>query len=135
MLKRIQEILSESKMTQGEFAAYIGINKASLSHVLSGRNKASLDFVLKLLKAFPQVDSQYLLFGGQKPEKSTPNAHQTVEQEGAAPTVNPESTNEIPSVMNTSGMKSGMPSADSDKEVEKIIILFRDGSFKMYKSQ
>jgi DNA-binding XRE family transcriptional regulator len=54
MIDRIKSVIQQSEMTNGEFASHIGINKASLSHVLSGRNKPSLDFVMKVLESFPK---------------------------------------------------------------------------------
>jgi hypothetical protein len=34
-----------------------------VSHILSGRNKPSLDFILKVLTSYPEIDADWLLFG------------------------------------------------------------------------
>ena len=45
------------------FAEKIGVQRSSISHILSGRNKPSLDFVLKVLSSFPEVELYWLLNG------------------------------------------------------------------------
>jgi len=50
-------------MTSSQFADEIGIQRSSMSHVLTGRNKPSLEFVQRILKRFPEVDTNWLLFG------------------------------------------------------------------------
>ena len=50
-------------MTDGQFAEKIGISPASLSHILNGRNKASLEVVTKIHKACSYVNLEWLLYG------------------------------------------------------------------------
>ena len=61
------------------FADKIGVQRSGVSHILSGRNKPSLDFIIKILTAFPQVDADWLLFGRgemiHKDETAEPVAH------------------------------------------------------------
>jgi transcriptional regulator with XRE-family HTH domain len=45
------------------FADKIGVQRSSLSHLLSGRNKPSLDFILKILDVFPDVDLYWMING------------------------------------------------------------------------
>jgi len=61
--KRILEVLNESKLNKQDFAARLGISNSTLSHVQSGRNKASLDIVVRLLESFPDISPDWLLFG------------------------------------------------------------------------
>ena len=63
MVKRIELIMQSQGLTASQFADRIGIQRSGLSHILSGRNKPSLDFVLKVLKAFPELDPVWLLQG------------------------------------------------------------------------
>ena len=46
-----------------EFADTIGVNRATISHILSGRNKPSIDFFEKLLQAYPNLNSNWLITG------------------------------------------------------------------------
>ncbi|KRO66226.1 MAG: hypothetical protein ABR81_03220 [Cryomorphaceae bacterium BACL11 MAG-121128-bin16] len=46
-----------------EFADTIGVNRATISHILSGRNKPSIDFFEKLLQAYPNLNANWLITG------------------------------------------------------------------------
>ena len=60
---RIKSILEESQMTAADFAAAIGISRSNLTHLLSGRNQPSFSLLEKLLKAFPQIRTEWLVTG------------------------------------------------------------------------
>ncbi len=63
MKDRIKKIIDNNNLSSAQFADKIGVTRSSLSHVLSGRNKPSLDYVLKIIKVFPHIDSKWLLTG------------------------------------------------------------------------
>ena len=63
MLNRIKEVLLREGFASGSFADEIGVQRSSLSHILNGRNKPSLDFILKTLQRFPNINSKWLLMG------------------------------------------------------------------------
>lgn len=50
-------------MSATQFSETIDIQRSSLSHVLSGRNKPSLDFMLKIKTSFPDINLDWLLLG------------------------------------------------------------------------
>ncbi len=61
--KRIQHIIDEHGLTASAFADRIGIQRSGLSHIFSGRNKPSLDLVMKIIEEFPGVRVEWLLWG------------------------------------------------------------------------
>lgn len=63
MKDRIARIMQREEMTAGQFAEKIGISPSSLSHILSGRNNASLEVVTKIHKACNYVNLLWLLYG------------------------------------------------------------------------
>lgn len=63
MRDRIIEIMEHEKMTQAQFATLINIQRAAMSHIISGRNNPSLDVVQKILMAFPSINPDWLLHG------------------------------------------------------------------------
>ena len=63
MIERILKILKTRKLTASQFAGSIGVQPSSVSHVISGRNKPSLEFIQKILKVFPDLSADWLLFG------------------------------------------------------------------------
>ena len=113
--KRLQKVIDFYEETASSFAEKIGVQRSSISHILSGRNKPSLDFVMKVLHTFPEVELYWLMNG---------KGHFPLE----AKTNNPKQ--EIISQQNPS--KPQLVSKSS--EIEKIIIFYKDGSFKSYEN-
>lgn len=60
---RIRRLMQEYNLSPSAFADEIGIQRPAISHILSGRNRPSLDVVMKILKAFDQINPQWLLTG------------------------------------------------------------------------
>ncbi|RIA09807.1 helix-turn-helix protein [Flavobacteriaceae bacterium MAR_2010_72] len=113
--KRLQKVMDFYGESASSFAEKIGVQRSSISHILSGRNKPSLDFVLKILSSFPEVELYWLLNG-----------------KGVFPS---EADNE-PMKVNTSNSESTSINQEitekSDKDIERIVIFFKDGSFKNF---
>jgi len=109
-LKRLSKIQKFYGFSAAALADKIGVQRSGISHLLAGRNKPSLDFVLKLTDAFPEVTIDWLLKGvGSFPEKT----HQ-------------EASN-----MHTS--PAPLQQESTKKDVEEIIFFYTDGSFKSFK--
>ena len=62
-IKRLQKVIDYYGESASSFAEKIGVQRSSISHILSGRNKPSLEFVLKILSSFPEVELYWLLNG------------------------------------------------------------------------
>tara|TARA_B100001778_G_C18072137_1_gene399039 strand:- start:111 stop:398 length:288 start_codon:yes stop_codon:yes gene_type:complete len=60
---RLKEWMNYKGVKSSEFALKIGVNKATISHILSGRNKPSIDFIYKLLLNYPELDANWLVVG------------------------------------------------------------------------
>ena len=60
---RIIDVFNYSRLSRQEFANKIGISNAVLSHISSGRNKASTDLIINILTNFDDISSDWLLFG------------------------------------------------------------------------
>ncbi|NMC37828.1 MAG: helix-turn-helix transcriptional regulator [Bacteroidales bacterium] len=60
---RILGFLKKENKTSAQFAEEIGVQPSGISHILSGRNNPSLDFVIKMLEKYPYLSSEWLLFG------------------------------------------------------------------------
>jgi len=63
MQERLQEILTNERLTPARFAELVGVQRSSVSHILSGRNKPSLDFLQKTLDNFEHVNPDWLISG------------------------------------------------------------------------
>ncbi|MBW7846771.1 MAG: helix-turn-helix transcriptional regulator [Bacteroidales bacterium] len=63
MRERIQQIMKMKSVNAAEFADMMQIKRPGLSHILTGRNNPSLDFVIKLKDTFPEINLEWLLYG------------------------------------------------------------------------
>jgi len=119
---RLKIIMEFYQLTASSFADRISVQRSSISHLLSGRNKPSLDFVLKVIKEFDDVELYWLLNGkGKFPVK-------------ASPTVVSADSNQMAQPKEEVVQKYLEPSYSSDnaKTIERIVIFYADGSFKEY---
>lgn len=67
--KRIATLIEILGLTSGEFADKINVQRSSISHITSARNKPSLDFLERTLSVFPEINSEWLILGKGKPLK------------------------------------------------------------------
>ena len=110
--ERLHKVIEFYSLSASAFADKIGVQRSSISHILSGRNKPSLDFVLKIISQFPEVELYWLLNG-----------------KGAFPSTPQAENNSISLVKSTKTINS--PN-DSSKEIDRIVIFYSDGTFKNY---
>ena len=109
-VERLEILLSYYGLTASSFADRIGVQRSSISHLLSGRNKPSLEFVMRVVKTFPEVNLYWLLNG-----------------KGSFPQQQNQSTPSAPA------LNKGKAKSVSDTQVEKIVVFYKDGTFKTYK--
>jgi len=114
-VNRMDRIFKFYDLSASAFADRIGVQRSSISHLMAGRNKPSLEFVMKVIEAFPEVDLHWLINGkGSFPAKI----------KSPAPT-------SIHEVQNTAvGLRK--ESDANPRAIDKIIIFYSDGSFKAY---
>ena len=67
MNERIQKVLNNSGLSASEFSKRLDIQRSRLSHILSGRNNASLDIIKKINNNFPEYKLDWLINGVEKP--------------------------------------------------------------------
>ena len=63
MISRIQKIFQLKKLSASAFADKVGVPRSTISHILSGRNNPSLEFVQKVLDTFPEIRTEWLVRG------------------------------------------------------------------------
>ena len=136
-IKRLEIILEYHSLTASSFADKIGVQRSSLSHLLSGRNKPSLDLILKITSVFPEVDLYWILNGkGSFPkseEKFTANAGEKFSgQEEDKTDLFSNSAGQKPVIKEDKISDSLFRNANPEN-IEKIVILYKDGTFSEFK--
>lgn len=85
MKDRIVKIMERERMGQAQFASAIGIQRAAMSHIISGRNNPSLDVMLKILHRYPQLNPDWLLFGKGEMLRSSDSSVEQAEDQAKTP--------------------------------------------------
>jgi len=128
--ERLNRILEFYDLTAASFADKIDVGRSSISHILSGRNKPSLDFVMKVVQNFPEVELYWLLNGKGTfpPSKSflgdidQPKVNDVVENQPRMQPVNTTNFNE----------DAGNP--NPLKKIKRIVFFYEDGSFEAFQN-
>jgi bacteriophage CI repressor helix-turn-helix domain len=129
-IARLQRIMDYYDLNASALADSLGVLRSSISHLLSERNKPSLDFVLKIIDKYPEVDLYWLLYG----KGSFPK-----EEKKPAPTPLPT---EIPfpedNVLEDSEKERKVAAEISVKkqkrQIQKIIFFYEDNSFEIFEN-
>jgi transcriptional regulator with XRE-family HTH domain len=136
MKDRILKFLTKEGISPAHFADEIGVQRSSVSHILSGRNNPSYDFIYKILERYKNLNSEWLLMGiGEIYKKVEKNIIIVPENKPKEPKESPPVQHDLFSEMST--MKSEEPPVyetpvvkmSSGKVVEKIIVFYSDKSF------
>lgn len=112
ILDRIQYLMKLNNLSASAFADKIDIQRSSMSHLLSGRNKPSLEFVNKVLVAFPKISADWLLYGKKVVTNDTKTTELAKKSELEINTPNPTPTN------------------NDDRQIKKIVIFYTDNTFE-----
>lgn len=115
LVDRIKVIMKVNQLTAAKLAEEIGVQRSNVSHVLSGRNKPSFEFLSKLLQRYPKVNAQWLITGKSQQGEF---AERVDKKEGEPVQVQRDST-----VEKTSAQGG---------EIDRIVIFYRNGTFKTY---
>jgi plasmid maintenance system antidote protein VapI len=123
-VQKLEKILDYFQLSASAFADKIGVQRSSLSHLLSGRNKPSLEFVIKITEAFPEVDLYWFLFN----KGSFPKSNST-ENISMNETISLKKSEEINKTEATKPDKVNFLNHD---DIEKIVVFYKNGTFKTY---
>ncbi|HDR50845.1 MAG TPA: XRE family transcriptional regulator [Mariniphaga anaerophila] len=122
MKERIQKFIDYKSITPGELADILGVQRSNISHILNGRNKPGAVFIEKFLLAFPRVNARWL-FTGEGPMVMG-------EAKSSAEIDELKSEPEIPYITKISTSKTN--TGKQKRTLEKVVLLYSDGSFVSY---
>ena len=139
--EKIKQILVDKNISPSHFADEIGIQRSSISHIIAGRNKPSLDIVQKIIKRFPDLGINWILEDEDLPEsiseikpfKADNYTMFNGQKSGIASLA--ESRRNNPAHQNSAQenlrMEKSLPI--EEKKVERILIFYSDGTFQEFK--
>ena len=123
-LKRLEQLMENHQLNAAAFAEKIGVQRSSVSNILSRRNKPSLDFILKIQAQFEEADFDLLLLGAL--QKASP----TLDLFGVDPDTMSDQAIQ-PEKENTT--KSNVSESQTDhSDIIQIIQTYKDGSFRVF---
>jgi transcriptional regulator with XRE-family HTH domain len=141
MKERILEFLRAENKSSAQFAEEIGVQPSGISHILSGRNNPSLDFVMKMLDKYSDLHVEWLLFGKGKMYKSPPMKSlfdENYDSNGGFASKSAERFDSVKSheVIDGKNDRQTVPvtvsAVDKKAAVVKIVWFYADKSFEEY---
>ena len=108
LIDRFKYLMKLNNLTASAFADEIGVQRSSVSHILSGRNKPSLEFIQKVIHHFPKVSADWLIAGITKPVEKLVADNSSLNKEQPTPS----------------------PTAIGDKQIKKVVIFYTDNTFE-----
>lgn len=127
-IKRLKKVMEYYGESASSFAEKISVQRSSISHILSGRNKPSLEFVLKTLTAFPEVELYWLMNGkGSFPKQDL------IKEETKTIATPPRNNTEAPQKIEQQQTSLNLKT-DTNKTIDRIVVFYSDGSFKNYEN-
>jgi transcriptional regulator with XRE-family HTH domain len=150
--EKIELLIKRKQLSASQFADKLGIPRSSISHILSGRNKPSLDVVQKILRVFPEISAEDLLFedrslgaslGASTPKDSAVASPSLFDAVSPTPSESPKNILPEPTIVqsNLRRQKESTVSAPTvphleptkperlEKTIERVLIFYTDGTF------
>ena len=150
-IKRLEIVLEYYSLSASGFADKIGVQRSSLSHLLSGRNKPSLDLILKIVENFPDIDLYWILNGKgnfPKVEIKVETQTQNISPVSDSKIIDENNSQDIPNlfsdenrnqknpvfenIKNNFSNTGNMSSAKNESEIDRIVVFYTNGNFKSY---
>jgi transcriptional regulator with XRE-family HTH domain len=148
MEQRLQLFLQMEQLTQSQFADKLGIQRSGVTHLLSGRNKPSFEFITRMLQTFPSLNAEWLILGKGKPYRDhsapdvelPPAATETTPAE--ADLFTPMIQSQTPDIIETTdfGNTPQLPdnkvteqkyiNSNQPKAIKSVLILYEDGTYE-----
>ncbi len=140
MKERLLEFLRKENKSSAQLAEEIGVQASGISHILSGRNNPSLDFILRMLEKYQYISTEWLLFGKgtmyKEPRMQSLFDFSQSENDGTQVKSLNDPINQVVNIQDVDKNKkreeSTLPERDARSEVVRIVWFYNDNSFIEY---
>lgn len=132
MKDRLMQILKKENISYAKFADIIDVQRSSISHILSGRNNPSFDFIQKILIHFPKINAEWLITGNgdmYKPKRTDNDLFSAVEMKDNLKNEHEISNEKQPQSIENKSVSKKITNVNS---IKKIVIFYQDNSFEEY---
>ena len=130
VVERIEKIRSNHQLSAAAFASKIGVQRSAMSHILSGRNKPSLEFLIKIYEAFEEVALEWLILGTTPDQTNKSYLFDSIKAENEYQQTRPIT---YPKSEIMKPQKQSLISTEESAPPKEIIYLYGDGSFERFK--
>lgn len=134
MNKRLQQFLAFENITQSQLADTLGVARASVSHILAGRNKPSFDFIESMAHRFPSLNIEWLITGKGKMfgiDDGNTIPFETEEEIPAPPVQNTPETRQ--QIIQSPTQSFGYQTVSEARSISKIVVFYNDNTFQELK--
>lgn len=144
MKERVERILKEKSLSSNKLAEMLEVQPSGISHILSGRNKPSMDFITKLLTVFPDISPDWFILGkGDMYRPATTSAQPVIISDASQPSIRTTSpiaeqdlfsaAPAMQSRQSSDGNLSDNTSSQSAKKaIRKVMIFFSDHTVESF---
>ncbi|WP_297828444.1 helix-turn-helix domain-containing protein [uncultured Methanobrevibacter sp.] len=127
---RLAHILRAKNLTASQFAELMKIQASNVSHLLNGRNKPSLDFLMKLKEVFPEYSFDWIILGKKPITINEPNPVVSEDQQMKFDEVEEEKIIEFDEVEEKN---ANVTQILENQGIERIIVVYKDKTFEILK--
>lgn len=149
MREKLLKLMKSEKLSSSRLAEILEIQPSSISHILSGRNKPSYDFLVKILRRFPTLNPDWLLLDAEQMYRSNEELDrrindtntQSSQTTGSAEKMIVNSNSALNPKNESSQNSTNRPVeniaavtniATDGRTIERVIVLYTDKSFEAY---
>ena len=137
MNNRLKQFLAAENISQAQFAETINVVRASVSHVLAGRNNPGYDFIKSIMDNYPTLNIEWLMLGKGKMYKDKVIQESTLFalEEEIIPEAIPKPVVKIESSPEIETIDNQQQPIAKQRNISKIIVFFDDGTYQEIKKK
>ncbi len=130
---KIESLIIGLGLTSTRFADYIGVNRPIISHILSGRNKPSLEIIQKIVSKFPELGYNWI---ADEESIDMEIVDQIVKNKDFnalfSSFYSSRESNENKLLDNDTEIANSQASKNGQKTIQKILVFYTDNTFSQF---
>lgn len=136
MIDRVNLILRAKNLTARQFADEIGVQPSGMSHILGGRNNPSLEFAVKVLRRYPEIDANWLLLGKGAMYRVDRPVTQDADNVSAPEEDVPAAMDQMPATAPVDGAEDSLyrdlDIPNEERRLSRVLFIYSDNTFEQY---